>query len=70
MWVTKATFYMVEGNGNRVEYKKYLTATTAKGLSTKLMKEQLNSDSMSGIVSWGKMRELTKQEAKKWRMMA
>ena len=70
MWVTKATFYMVEGNGNRVEFKKYLTATTARGLTTKLMKEQLNSDSMSGIVSWGKMYELTKQEAKKWRMMA
>lgn len=70
MWVTKATFYMVEGNGNRVEYKKYLTATTAQRLSTKLMKEQLNSDDVSGIVSWGKMRELTKQEAKKFRMIA
>lgn len=70
MWATKARFYMVEGNGNRVEYNKYLTATTAKGLCTKLMKEQRNSDSVSGIVSWGKMYELIKQEARKWRMMA
>lgn len=70
MWVTKARFYMVEGNDNRVEFNKYLTAPTAKGLTTKLMKEQLNSDDVSGIVSWGKMYELTKQEAKKWRMMA
>ncbi len=68
MWVTKATFYMVEGNGNRVEYKKYLTATTAKGLTARPVKEQNNSDSTSGLVSWGKMWELTKQEAKAFRM--